>query len=194
VLFYWYYSGSVRSGRSHLWVAVGQEVSANDPAKAMTRLGALAADHPGSMPALVARLQRARLLEQAALERLYSSDRSVKELVEARDTYAQLTRECAPYPVLEQEALLGLAKAEESLVGVRNPEGDKELLGSLDRALEYYHRYLETAPQDNALVKATREHVADLEEHRKDVVAWYTDQNELAANAAKTRLSGTPVK
>ena len=51
VLFYWYYSGSVRSSRSHLWFAVEQEVNnTNDPAKAMERLGTLAADHPGSMP------------------------------------------------------------------------------------------------------------------------------------------------
>src|SRR5947209_2645787 len=84
VLFYWYYSGSVRSSRSHLWFAVEQEVNnTNDPAKAMERLGTLAADHPGSMPALIARLQRARLLEQAGLERLYSSDPFGEDLVKA---------------------------------------------------------------------------------------------------------------
>src|ERR1700736_2702219 len=81
VLFYWFYSNSVSSSRSHLWVEVAEDINRNDPST-LTDLDRIATDHPGTMPALVARLQRARLLEEGALERLYSPGRSsaVKDL------------------------------------------------------------------------------------------------------------------
>jgi len=195
LIFYWYYSTTVRSGRSELWVKVADDINRND-ASALDSLDKIADDNPGTMPALVARLQRARLMEEGALEQLYSPTRpsAIKEMIAARQTYQDLKTECALYPVLKQEALLGLARAEESLIGVPNPDDLKAELGDIDRALGYYDQYLQTADQDNPLVKATREHVADLTENRKDVVAWYARQNELADTEAKFRTSSKPGK
>jgi tetratricopeptide (TPR) repeat protein len=135
-----------REGRSALWekldVAQGNlDTAANsdDLQKALTNFKELSDQNPRALPGTAARFDRARILLHRGLERLYSADReqALSDLREARKLYADLAADSSvrdSHALLGAEALMGVAKADESL-------------GDLDKALDGYKAVVKAYPK-----------------------------------------------
>jgi tetratricopeptide (TPR) repeat protein len=113
----------------------------------------LADQNAGTLQARVLRFDRARGLFRRGLESLYSDhDKAIDDLKQARDAYAKLASESTgeKEATLAQEALMNVAKADESL-------------GDLDAALSGYQKLASTYP-NSVLGKAAAERVKYLED------------------------------
>ncbi len=99
------------------------------------KLADLAKDHRGTPLARAARFQEARQFLESG-QRLLPElpDEGLKELGEASSRYEQLAQECSDDPILREEALWGVAVAEENR-------------GKLDRAQEFYEKLRDAAPK-----------------------------------------------
>jgi hypothetical protein len=99
------------------------------------KLEELSQKHPGTPLARVARFQEARnLLQSGQRELAASPEIAVKDLADASGRYEQLAAESTDDPLLREEALLGVATAE-------------ECLGHLDRAQDFYEKLAAVAPE-----------------------------------------------
>jgi hypothetical protein len=193
----WQYQASAsQTQRSEQWTKVDTGThEAEDGTKTLDTLGK---EHSGSIAGRTANFTLARIKFQAAQENLDGFHRSeaVRQLREARDLYAKLAKQCADSPALTQEALMALAKAEESLAGIAVPreeekkgtdsdtakeEEPKAYYGSLDKALEYYRELAERYP-DSPLGGAAVLRVEQLEnpETRAQIEKVYTELNALS--------------
>jgi hypothetical protein len=125
----WHYWAGARSATdSALWVKL-------DGTNNVEALQALSNENRGTAPARVARFQEARALYQQGIQALcYKPKDARQDLEKAGELYGQLAQECADEPLLAQEALLGGAKAAESL-------------GELNRARELYQRLASAYPK-----------------------------------------------
>lgn len=134
-----YLGGSNPETESSRWLSLGTATHLPDPSSASKGLDEIQAEERGSMQARAARVQLARLSLREGQENLAHADsekrkEALGKLRKARDLYEQLTRETADIPLLQQEALMGTAKAEEALAGVAGADGD------FGRAVSYYQR------------------------------------------------------
>jgi tetratricopeptide (TPR) repeat protein len=186
----WYFATGAPASRSQTWVKLENDLTREDDQQRLDDLRKVAEENPGTVPARVARFQRARLLLQArGLEVLYSDQRAsaIQSLEEARRLYKELAQECIDNTVLRQEALLGLARAEEALVGIPKEDNAEDSRGDLDQALKDYEQYLTIANPDSVVGKDVKKHVEELEKNRQDVVAFYTEMNRIAEAEAKNK-------
>jgi hypothetical protein len=194
----WQYQASAaQSQRSELWTQVDQ--GTHEPEGGTRSLEELGKNHSGSIAGRAANFTLARLNFQEGQEGLDSFRRTeaVQKLVQAREMYQKLSKQCADAPALAQEALMGLAKAEESLVGIAVPKSDEDkteeptYYGSLDKALEYYRQLADKYP-DSPLGKAAAKRVEDLEkpETREQIEKVYTEINRLAPPVRKSDSKG----
>ncbi len=182
-----YYASSTRSNRSGLWVQLDK--ATRDPDVASHELAVFANKNHGSIAGRTARFELARIRFQDGQENLTSFRRTdaVQSIVEARKAYEQLATECPDAPLLAQEALMGVAKAEESLIGIMNPDKEPpESYGSLERAREYYHR-VASQYHDTVLGRKADERAKELEgdENSAKVQAFYDELNKLAGPVKK---------
>ncbi len=183
-----FYASTTRSNRSGLWVQLDE--ATRDPEDASLRLAAFANKNQGSIPGRTARFELARIRLQEGQENLTSFHRSaaVNSIIDARKLYEKLATECPDSPLLAQEALMGVAKAEESLVGIMDPDKEPpESYGSLERALEFYHRLASKYP-NSVLGQAAAKRADELEEEQTlaKVQAFYDELNKLAGPVKKT--------
>jgi hypothetical protein len=181
----WQYSATAgQSERSAQWVALGDAV--RDFASGDTRLDELAKTGKGTLPGRGARFEVARLALQFGQENLRSFRRAdaTKKLLKARSDYEELSRECVDNPGLLQEALMGVATAEESLIGVADPDDPEKICGNLDRAVGYYSKLADDFP-DSPLGKKARERLDYISANRPKVEEFYAAMNRLAAPKAK---------
>jgi hypothetical protein len=176
-----WYAASANSNRSPLWVRFEEDSAQHD----LEGLRSLANANPGTLPARAARMQRARISLQEGLASLYSSQResAVSQVKQAKQLYADLAQECTDDPILAPQALMGAAKAEEALAGIPMSD-DSESLGSVDKALEYYHRLTKNYP-NSFLVKAAQERIDNLEKSRDDADKFYQEMRKLVAENQK---------
>jgi tetratricopeptide (TPR) repeat protein len=134
-----------KEGHSALWQKYDGAQGALDGAgtedlpAALTKFKELADQNPHTLPGAAAKFDRARVLLRRGLERLYSTERdsALSDLKEARKLYADLAADSFirdAHPLLAEEAMLGVAKADESL-------------GDLDKALEGYKNVAKTFPK-----------------------------------------------
>src|SRR5262249_23290832 len=91
--------------------------------------------------------QQARLRLRQGQESLIAGEAKTRadaaeHMRTARDLYDQLARETTDIPILQQEALLGVAKTEETLAGISIDE-QGAAYGNLDRALAYYQKLVQ---------------------------------------------------
>jgi tetratricopeptide (TPR) repeat protein len=166
-----YFSRSARAGRSAQWLQVdeddqklGTALNETQVNSVLDQLEAAAKEHPGTAPTRVMLFTRARTLLRLGLERLYNAsehDKAQQQVEEARTLYARLIGESKDDPVLAQEAMMGVAKARESL-------------GDVDEALNDYRRLADTYP-NSALGQKARERADFLgvEENRRQVKDLY---------------------
>jgi tetratricopeptide (TPR) repeat protein len=170
---------SNREAGSALWVKVDDAGRRLDDAADFDQVQAAlkdfqktADDHAGTLQARVLRFDRARTLFRQGLERLYAEhDKAVSDVKEARDIYAALAKETdgdKNTAVLHQEALMSVAKADETL-------------GNLDEALKGYEQVASRYP-NSAIGKAAEGRAAYLkdENNRTRVKELYARLDELA--------------
>ena len=116
-----YYSQSALGKRSAAWADV-------DLATENSRLEELAEANRGTEPAWAAKAQLARAALQKGLDELGSEvlrSGAVANIEKARDWYGQLAKDATGDVELQREAALGMAKAEEALIGIPKAENRK---------------------------------------------------------------------
>jgi tetratricopeptide (TPR) repeat protein len=144
-----------REGRSTLWekydVTQGALDNASNPddlQAALTKFKELSDQNPRTLPGAAAKFDRARVLLRRGLERLGSTERdaALGDLKDARKLYDELAGDAFvrdSHPLLAEEAMMGVAKADESL-------------GDLDKALEGYKNVVKTFPKGASHDEADR--------------------------------------
>jgi hypothetical protein len=154
----WQYSEWASQGRrSEQWMVLSGAV--HDFREGNEKLSKLAVSQRGTIPGRTARFEVARLdLQQGEEELRLSRSEGIKNLVEARKLYKELSGECVDCPILAQEALMGIAKAEESLIGISYPIDQKEFLTNLPQArLESLSKIYRNRPIGKAAASALNE-------------------------------------
>ena len=150
---YYLYQSS-HTDTSKLWTKLDSAASTAD-------LEQIAKDNGGTIPARTARFEVARILLSEGVQNLGSHTQhlsSVDKLEKVRTLYEELGNEARDMPLLAQEAMMGAAKAEESLSGSTK---NNQALGSLDRALELYQKLADAQPE-TFQTKAAGEKVKEL--------------------------------
>jgi hypothetical protein len=146
-----------------------------DTAGSLTELDKLAADNRGTMAARAARFEVARALLGQGVQNLGNPEQhasAVDSLEKARSLYEELAPQAKDTPVWQQEALMGVATAEESLVG-----SGKD--ASLDKAQEYYRRVAEQFP-DTFQGETARKRADELKnpKTRAEIEKFYVGLNQ----------------
>ncbi len=181
-LLLWYIAGA-RSNHSPLWVKFEEDTVRGNT----ENLRLLAKENPGTLPARAARFQRAKLLLEGGLAKLYSHDHdeAITTVKEARKLFQGLAKECIDDPVLASQALLGAGKAEEALVGIPKGDDPEQSLGEFDKALAYYRELTEKYPNTSA-GKTAQERMNNLEKNRADAEKFYQAmRKQLVADSGK---------
>jgi hypothetical protein len=188
----WYVADRAAARSGAAWVSLSN--SETSP----SALAAVDDAHPGTLAGRTARFQRARLLLRSGLDSIYSNasllpdyaelgqSNAATSLDEARRLFRDLISECYDEPILQQEALMGAAKAEETLVGVPQSAQSQEPRGSLDEALKLYRRLADTYGATD-LGRQAAARVQELEDHRADVEQFYSDLRTAAHRKLQLR-------
>ncbi len=179
-----WYVAAMNSNRSSQWVKFEEESNQRN----LAALAKLADNNPATLPARASVFQIARLSLQEGLANLYSSqhDLAIKQVINAKERFKDLSKECAGDPILAPEALMGAAKAEEALVGIPKGDDPAKSEGNLDTALGYYRKITQDYP-NSFLAKAaqTRIDSLDSEKNRADAEKFYEEMRKLVAEAPK---------
>ncbi|MBY0522576.1 MAG: hypothetical protein K2R98_04235 [Gemmataceae bacterium] len=170
-----YFTGQNREKSSALWTKlenIGQNTDFNQTIK---ELDELATSNAGTIPARTANFEEARLLLSRGMENLGSLDQhpsALDELERARTLYEQQEPKVKDTPLLQQEAMMGAAKAEESLIGSGR--------GTIERAQELYQKLADAYP-DTFQGEAAKKRIAELKSKRQQVLDFYTKLNQRAS-------------
>jgi hypothetical protein len=167
-----YLAGTALTDGSALWLNADAATHDN-PNTMLARLENLGGDNPGTLAGRTALFETARLMFEMGErdDAFMSRADSAKSLGRARDLYEELSRECADEPLLRQEALMGVAKAEESLAGSKDPANAEE---DLQKALESYKKLANAYP-DSFQGKAAAERIKVLQGQMTEVAKFYQD-------------------
>jgi hypothetical protein len=191
--FWQYYSNATQSRRSENWAEYDKATHLPEDWLPTTdgglrRLQALGTDEAGAIAGRAAlfTLARARFQEGQQALTSFHRERGIDSLLLARDLYTRLVDQCPDEPLLTQEAMMGLAKVEESLIGVADRKVEGEYYGSLDKARTAYQRLADKYPE-SVLGKQAAEHVSELDdpEARARALAFYEELNQLAGPPRK---------
>jgi hypothetical protein len=168
--------------RSALWTQLDVATSTGN----LSDLEQVAEKNPGTVQARTAQFQRARLLLEQGLNLLGSEQRreeAIKNIDEARSLYASLVDQCRDAPLLQQEALMGQAKAEESLIGIPG-EDSSPSGGTVERALELYQQLARDYP-GSFQGKAAARRAEELSKNGEAIRRFYTELNQRYVKAKK---------
>lgn len=190
VLVIWFFARGSGGSHADAWVQLDENTNPD-------ALQKIAADHPGTVVARVARFQRARLLLQSGLGALCPNNqapanlqteernKAIADVETARGLYEGLATEVKDDPVLSLEANLGAGKAEEALVSIPKADDPMQHRGDISRAVSFYRKALERLEPDSALAKAMTQHVDVLEKDGKAVQDFYAQLNRIAETETK---------
>jgi hypothetical protein len=205
----WFWARSSDAGTTRLWMQLDRDMHGNG-LDALPKLERMAHDHSGTVPGRMARFQQARiLLDQDGLPQLSSAGRplAITHVQEARDLYKELAEQCRDSDVLREEALLGTARAEEALIGIRPDKDSTQDLGDLRTALKYYHQYLALAEAVHhpaaddqgvgqkptpTLAETVRQHVEELENSESGALDFYRELSRVAEAESKNQAVNHP--
>jgi predicted negative regulator of RcsB-dependent stress response len=182
----WQYSAIAgQNERSEQWMSLsGALRDLNSGDRSLANL----ADAPiGTIPGRTARFEYARKELQSGQTDLHSlagQTEAVKKIQHAQKLYEELSQICVDSPLLTQEALMAIATAEESLVGIPDPDHSGKTYGDLDRALQYYNKLVKDFP-DSPLGKDAARRVADIQANRAKVEEFYAKVNQLSGTKPK---------
>lgn len=165
-----YYSNAAFLARSAAW-------SALDNATTIDALKAIIAENKNSTVGRVARYHLARFQAQDSLNRLAGPNlpervAAADELQSARDAYRELSKDGGVEPTLTQEAMMNVAKAEETLSGVPKADSDTEMRGSLSQAVQQYQELASKYP-NSFLGGQAAARAKQIEDHRTQIEAFY---------------------
>jgi hypothetical protein len=183
VVVIWQYAAHATQAQySALWSDVN--AASHDAVDGLDRLRQVAGENQGTFPARSARFEFARLVLQRGQEGIRNfldRENAVKQLVLARSLYQKLLPECTDSTILAHEAMMGIAQAEESLVGVPNPDNPSEIF-DLNTALESYRKLAEQtkAHPDSPLAQSAERRVKELDSKHAEIERFYTDLNSWA--------------
>jgi hypothetical protein len=165
------YASATQSEHAKLWVRLDNAV--HDFRGGTSSLETVAKEGEGTFAARAARFDLARMKFEEAQSPFSAFQRTegAKRLEEARKIYKELVDQCADQPVLAQEALMGVAKADESLIGITTP---KDVERELDQAIASY-RVLTGRFPDSVLGKEAQAKIAELEGKKSDVAKFYSE-------------------
>lgn len=172
VLLGWrYYSNTSFAARSAMWTAL-------ENATTPDALNAIIKEGKGTPVGRVARFHLARYQLQDAQNRLAGpnpNDRgtAADDLVNARDNYRDLVKENPNEPTLAEEAMLNIAKAEETLAGVPKAGSETEMRGSLDQAVVLYKELATKFPKSYLGQQGARR-AKEIEDHKTQIAAFYS--------------------
>src|ERR1051326_6048037 len=175
----WFYFKSANSqSRANVWKQIEETTKPEDLEKIIEA-------NRGTGPGRAAKAQLARMLLTEGITKLASRlDRSkaIGDIDRARTLYTELAKESKDDPLLQREALLASAKAEESLVGIPKPDSPTEMYGSLDRALEVYD---ECAGKfgDTPQGKEAADRAKDIRENKAKIEEFYVNMNKRLSEA-----------
>lgn len=159
-----YYSGSVTKSTSAEWMQIDDATSLSDLEKIVEK-------DPKGKATRAARFQVARIYLRRGMEHFVSTAPNAREdalsdLDKAAEHYATLADQAKDTPLLEQEALLGVAKA-------------KEARNELDAAREAYQKLASKYPQ-SVNGKEAAKRLEKLDKDKEQVAAFYKKLDELA--------------
>lgn len=165
-----YYSDATSRTRSAQWSAVEEAFTADD-------LERIIKENPGTVAARTAKFHLNRFRMDEALAGIGGPTREEREkaadtLVEVRDRYSDLIRESANQPELVQEAMMGVARADEVLAAVPQKENTNEPRAKLDTARTAYEELAKKYP-DSFLGKQAAKRAAELADHGTQIRAFY---------------------
>lgn len=178
---YRYYSRSNAETRSEVWANL-------DRASDVEELEKIIRENKNSDVVRIAKFHLSRFQLQDALNRLAGPSAAERlaaadTLEKARDRYAELAKANTGEPLLTQEALMGVAKAEEVLSSVPTANDPNRMRGDLDKALEAYDALAKKYPKSFMGEKATKRAI-DIRDHHAQIEAFYI---------ALSKVQGTPV-
>jgi tetratricopeptide (TPR) repeat protein len=176
-----------KEARSALWVQVDDAerkleyaVDRSEVEKTLKDFETLAKDNPGTPQARAVRFDRARTLLRQGLEHLYSPEReaAIQQIKDARKIYENLAADKDNDALLTQEALMSVAKADESL-------------GDLDKAVEGYKKLAGVRPK-TPLVEAAEKRSDYLSnpDNRKKVQELYDKLEKETGRTSSTPGDG----
>jgi hypothetical protein len=185
----WQYTATAgQNERSEQWLELS--TSLRDLSGGEKSLATLADSATGTIPGRTARFEVARMELQLGQQNLRSAVNrtdAVKNIQLAQKRYDELSKICVDNPLLTQEALMGVASAEESLIGVPDPDQPDKICGSLDRAVQYYQRLVKDFPE-SPLGKAAAKRIEDITANRQKVEEFYAKLNEMSGSKPKLDL------
>jgi hypothetical protein len=186
---YRYYARSSAETRSELWSRLDRSAEVGELEKIIK-------DHPNTEAGRIAKFHLSRFQLQDALTRLAGSTNDEKlkaadDVKKARDRYAELAKESAPEPLLTQEAMLEVAKAEEVLAGVPTEKDPNVMRGSLEKALEGYDALAKKYPQSVLGEKAAKR-ATEIRDRRPQIEAFYQSLSKVQAKT-ETPVPPLPV-
>lgn len=180
----WYWAAGNRDHLSEQWVKLDNPGIGllGDQGGSVLTYDEIARNHPGTVAGRTARFQTARTNLKFGLTSIYSESsrgNAAKFLRDAREQFIKLAAECQGMPLLEQEALFGAARAEETLAGVAEPDSEDRRTGSLDEALKTYREVARRFP-DTYEGKASAKKVEELSdpERRARIDKFYKDMSQ----------------
>jgi predicted negative regulator of RcsB-dependent stress response len=173
LIFGWNYWSKSRT-RSHAeqWVEL-------DDADTKEKLEDLANKYRDSLVGKAAKLRLARLaLGPDGLDQLGTLDgeqrkKAVVSIERARELYANVAPDLKDNSVLQQEAWLGAAEAEEALLAVPT-EGSEQPRGNIEKVIEYLKKAREVAG-DSDPGKAIEKKMATYEKDKEQITKFYAD-------------------
>jgi hypothetical protein len=180
-LIWWWNSNSTpAAGKATVWTSLSGTSGVKE-------LEQLAEQHPKTMAARTAWYEVARAQYAEGVRDLMAADTradAIAKLQKVREIYQKLVSESAKDPILNQEALLWSALAEESLIGASTADKPSESIGSVDRAIELYDQLVKNHPGTPSAETATKR-LKDLKDNRKNVESFYAKLNEEAKKSSK---------
>jgi tetratricopeptide (TPR) repeat protein len=169
----WWYLYAVPAAQRNaaLWTKL-------DNTSSLDGLDTIIKENPTTPQARIAEFLKARTLLRVGLEKLAAAadkDRTEarNKVEEAATLYASLAKRPLDSPLLTQEALLGAARANESL-------------GNIEEALAFYDQ-LRTRFKDSPFGKEAAATYEKLKANEDAVKAFYTEFNRLASGKAETK-------
>jgi hypothetical protein len=176
-----YYSESDSRAQAKVWPQLDGSPSESD-------LKSIVESNRGTPVGRIAKAQLARVQLNDGLNKLCSRDersKAIASVEDARTAYRELINDAKDDVLLEREAMLSVAQAEEALVGIPKSDSPTESRGSLDKALELYEQAaqkFDKTPQGT--VAAAR--AKDIRENKAKIQQMYDELNQRFAAVGST--------
>ena len=172
----WWLSSSA-AAQAERWKEVISASFDSDPSRSIELFAQTADKYPNHPAGEWAALMEAeRALSQGIQYSRTNRSASVKELVQAREAYGQLTD--SKSDLIQERRLFGLARCLETLAGVdvSEVEGSENVEG-VETAVEAYEQFLQRYP-NSIFASFAESRIAALKTDRAaDFYAWYREQN-----------------